>query len=180
VSETKYTFNPACKPIIRDWLNDETTPLKFEAGLWIAELEADLAAERAAKEKAEAAAATLRDALKWFSDHAFAQEDVRQEYIGETVGWLLAQPNPGQAILDRLQKAEAAVDKLPKTADGVPVVPGRDVVVHGTPPLDVWCTVNQAGSEYVAADANGTDVAKIGECYSTREAAEAALAQQSK
>jgi hypothetical protein len=38
---SKYTFNPACKPIIRDWLNDETTPLKFEAGLWIAELEAE-------------------------------------------------------------------------------------------------------------------------------------------
>ena len=85
--------------------------------------------------------------------------------------------NPAQPILDRLAEAEGVVAKLPKTADGVAVVPGIDTIWQIDPRGMINCP------EGLAADPNPrpwratyggpmhiTDMV----CYSTREAAEAA------
>jgi len=79
-------------------------------------------------------------------------------------------------LLRRAQAAEALVDKLPQTADGVPVVPGMTVwwvrndevwhgIVAGATSIVVWVKPDKG------------DLAEAwqpGGCYSTREAAEAA------
>jgi hypothetical protein len=89
------------------------------------------------------------------------------------------------AAADRLEELEGVVGKLPKTADGVPVVPG-DQVWH---PLHIGkrpCTVfggEDEPTEYevtiilsIGEDnfVNRSDTVSVTECYSTREAALAA------
>ena len=71
--------------------------------------------------------------------------------------------------LDELERLRAIVDKLPKTADGVPVVPGLDNVwvkngpnVRPSESMTTWRLL-QVRRSY---------------CYSTREAAEAAKQEQ--
>jgi hypothetical protein len=86
---------------------------------------------------------------------------------------------------DRLEELERVVGKLPKTADGVPVVPG-DQVWH---PLHIGkrpCTVfggENWPTEYevtiilgIGEDnfVNRSDTVSVTECYSSREAALAA------
>jgi hypothetical protein len=84
----------------------------------------------------------------------------------------------------RAEAAEAVVAKLPKTADGVPVVPGQTVFANWPHGPTVRC--------YAKHEAHGPDMVVFGEgstvvnglscgirvfvsdCYSTREAAEAA------
>jgi len=63
-------------------------------------------------------------------------------------------PNPGQPILDRLAVAEAVVDKLPKTGDGVVVVPGMQhwILLEGKPAcrsMDIrWSDVDEVGKDW--------------------------------
>lgn len=65
------------------------------------------------------------------------------------------------------------MDKLPKTADGVPVVLGDPVWFPGVPtPLFVGGSECPAANPYMAS--NNEDGADVSECYSTREAAQAA------
>lgn len=76
-----------------------------------------------------------------------------------------------QAEIERLR---AIVDELPKTADGVPVVPGEDVVWHPTVRSDngrlmpMAIDLNEGAAWYRVPD----DRKFVCDCYSTREAAE--------
>ena len=72
----------------------------------------------------------------------------------------------------RIAKLEAIVEKLPKTADGVPVVPGQDVFDYNR--YEVF--VRHVEMEAFEYDDDGGKCAfgGIHDCYSTREAAEAA------
>jgi hypothetical protein len=81
-----------------------------------------------------------------------------------------AQPNPGQPLLDELArlraenaKLKAVVDRLPKTADGVPYVPHSDVVL--------WYTAND-GVAYCHVPWATHDIRSM---YSTESAARAAM-----
>jgi len=72
-------------------------------------------------------------------------------------------------------RLRAIVERLPKTADGVYVIPGEDTVWKWFADLKKWieCEVeipqpyNEAAYEYVSPQG-------VGECYSTRAAAIAA------
>ncbi len=73
----------------------------------------------------------------------------------------------------------AIVDKLPKTADGVPVVPGMTVWVVGDygdgrsiHEFVVWCLSHRTGDD--GGTTGSTFCWGHGDSYSTREAAEAA------
>ena len=71
-----------------------------------------------------------------------------------------------------LEQLRAIVDKLPKTADGVPVVPGMmvwRVLLSGS--LDYREVVSIISSDVVSLNDIG---AYFGDLYSTREAAEKA------
>lgn len=79
-------------------------------------------------------------------------------------------------MAEKLREATAIVDKLPKTADGVPIVPGCDVVWIDTKVIGFRCSSEigidgwvSFGDEYGCCRSR-----RVGECYSTREAAEAA------
>ena len=70
---------------------------------------------------------------------------------------------------DEIERLRAIVDKLPKTADGVPVVPGMK--------LFFLCPFeNRITSDQVFQDRPevGGMTIEVSNCYSTREAAEAA------
>ena len=84
-----------------------------------------------------------------------------------------------QCLRNQLARLQAIVDKLPKTADGVPVVPGmRLYPLH---PIDLEAHIEDYGTVTVALwDENsgvhlihGYDSFRVGNCYSTKEAAEA-------
>lgn len=96
---------------------------------------------------------------------------------GEYIQWLEAER----------ERLEAIIDKLPKTADGVPVTPGLtvfysygDIVAF---PMRVqefseWCVMDGVATAF--AEGRHEDVFHLfytTECYSTREAAEAAVEQ---
>ena len=71
-----------------------------------------------------------------------------------------------------LERRQAIIDKLPKTADDVPVVPGKDRVFHP----NERCTEGNLQALRLDTD-NGASCFRwylIQDCYSTREAAEAA------
>lgn len=92
-----------------------------------------------------------------------------------------------QAAADRLEELEAIVARVPKTADGVPVVPGDTVYAKRNPSddtvvefevadyekwaMDAWGSRNQARA--YTEGGGGWIVSR--HCYSTREAAEAAV-----
>ena len=71
-----------------------------------------------------------------------------------------------QEAEQKIERLQAIVDRLPKTADGVPIVPG----------MEVWSWMGDAGLM-------STEITRIGKggwfaaCYSTREAAEKARAK---
>jgi hypothetical protein len=89
------------------------------------------------------------------------------------------------AAADRLEELERVVGKLPKTKDGVPVVPG-DLVWHplhiGKRPCTVFGGENDPREYEVTIIlgmgkdnfVNKSDTVSATECYSTREAALAA------
>lgn len=73
------------------------------------------------------------------------------------------------ALLAEVSRLQAIVDKVPKTADGVPLAIDTDgtMVVWGQDGRHMRATVS-------ASDADGFAEYELSECYSTREAAEAA------
>ena len=75
-----------------------------------------------------------------------------------------------------IARLQAIVDRLPKTADGVPVMPGDDVWVGPSSPH--CCFVNGImPGDVVRLDFHGHSYATVvgkKDTYSTREAAEAA------
>jgi len=78
----------------------------------------------------------------------------------------------------RWADVEAIVAKLPKTADGVPVVPGMTlwtryfgVPIKTQPEAFIVTYISPAGGEFVIG--NETTISIPNCCYSTREAAEA-------
>jgi len=99
-----------------------------------------------------------------------AMADILKEHIEQCPKHPLSE---AKAEIERLQ---TIVDKLPKTADGVPVVPG--MVLHdpiwiedpfGVHQLLVFCP-NARRSEWSCNDGE----VDTSQCYSTREAAQAA------
>jgi len=82
-------------------------------------------------------------------------------------------------VIDRLQ---AIVDKLPRTADGVAIVPGMVVYkwFECPPGIQAIDVVDVCDTEDITCEINKgefkgwTDVVESQDCYSTREAAEAA------
>ena len=77
-------------------------------------------------------------------------------------------PSPDE-LRRRFDQLREVVEKLPKTKDGVRVVPGVD---------DVFCLMHAGNGEYYAASERSTSPRLIALGYSTREAAEAALASR--
>ena len=82
-------------------------------------------------------------------------------------------------LLEELEQLRAIVARLPRTADGVPVVPGRDTVWNWLPRgLHSKCSWVECAVEirqpYNEAMYDYVDISEVGKCYSTREAAEAA------
>jgi len=84
--------------------------------------------------------------------------------------------NTAVQLADEVERLRAIVDKLPKTADGVPVVPGMtlwDSIWLGRPfgvqQLSVFCP-NASRSEWMCNEGE----VDVSQCYSTRAAAEAA------
>lgn len=69
---------------------------------------------------------------------------------------------------EKVAELQAIVDKLPRTADGVPVVPG--MVLHYR---RGWQVLGAMVGEYADREGDWHCVA-IDDCYSTRQAAEAA------
>lgn len=69
-------------------------------------------------------------------------------------------------MIDEIKRLRAIVDKLPTTVDGVPIVPGTDV----------WrkCSACHHVHPWRSYDRPDFSTKVLAECYSTREAAEAA------
>ena len=114
-------------------------------------LTAQLAEAERERDKALAELSDARETwLDWASDN---------EIVGPYVPY-----DEYEAIRAKLAAAEAVIAKLPKTADGVPVVPGMRV--YGLTPArtTVWEEIVEQVSHKIIAD----------EIYSTREAALAA------
>lgn len=73
---------------------------------------------------------------------------------------------------EKLEATQAIIDKLPRTADGVPITPG--VVLSGR---NGWIgVVRWIGEQEVIVERpdESTQQVVVGPCYSTRDAAEAA------
>lgn len=75
-------------------------------------------------------------------------------------------------LLEENKRLQAIVDKLPKTADGVPVAPG-DKVYRAGEYTSAQLTIARDLPEYNGGWQDGR--VRIENCYSTREAAQAAL-----
>lgn len=80
-------------------------------------------------------------------------------------------------LLNELRAARETLAKLPKTADGVTVVPGMPVWDYGRSGYGYGITPGCHGQGAPIYTWNGWTT--VGECYSTRSAAEAALAARS-
>lgn len=81
-----------------------------------------------------------------------------------------------EVVLAEIKRLQAIVAKLPKTADGVPVVPGIDVwVTHQERHEPYKCTVFAVGNTALKVEVSETHKRTWvwqSACYSTREAAE--------
>lgn len=91
--------------------------------------------------------------------------------------------NSASAICDRLEYLEAIVNRLPMTADGVPITFGQKVYPPcGGPAIDasfrggkaVYCFHGSCRDEGCQGDSSSGTHHEVEKCYSTREAAEAA------
>ena len=71
-----------------------------------------------------------------------------------------------------IERLQAIVDLLPKTADGVPITPGMDVFRCGGKLRSRTMLVFETWSNHCLDDCRGGYAARS--CYSTKEAAEAA------
>lgn len=88
-------------------------------------------------------------------------------------GWLLEKLTERDDEIKRLQRI---VDKRAKTEDGVPAVPGMIVwFSNGSGTIRKVCDGGKYGYAVEVDDADGPRVrVPLSDCYSTREAAEAA------
>ena len=85
-------------------------------------------------------------------------------------------PGACRAAIARIAELEAIVGKLPITADGVRVVPGQQIWWWPSDrPYRPNCYAD-IGSIYTAIPVDGGSAEPMCECYSSREAADAALA----
>jgi hypothetical protein len=84
------------------------------------------------------------------------------------------------AMTERAEKAEAVVAKLPRTKDGVSVVPGEDTVwqweCRGGKYQWVECEIN-IDYGYLETETDLVNTSRVPQCYSTREVAEAAAVE---
>ena len=80
-----------------------------------------------------------------------------------------------QAALDERDRLQAIVDRLPKTADGVPVVPGMQIwpffEIEDEQGAVVCLCAHDGPTGEMLVDG---DTMNVGKCYSTRDAAVAA------
>jgi hypothetical protein len=79
-------------------------------------------------------------------------------------------------MVDEIIRLQTIVDKLPKTADGVPVVPGMILWPGIFIPDEQGARIGWYATDLATGDRihQGEDTLRIGKCYSTREAAETA------
>jgi len=127
-------------------------------------------------------AQVLRDAEAYHAEElAEANERAeRAEELAFAYDQTRSPMNPThKRLLEELERLRAIVAKLPRTADGVPVVPGRDTVWNWLPRgLHSKCSWVECAVEirqpYNEAMYDYVDISEVGKCYSTREAAEAA------
>lgn len=104
-------------------------------------------------------------------------DGVRSSISGTPGCWAHAYEDDWWPCQRKAAEEHAIVDKLPKTKDGVSVVPGEDVVWHP----EVKSNVSNE-LQAMAIDIDGgaawwrtpKDRRFVSDCYSTREAAEAA------
>lgn len=74
-----------------------------------------------------------------------------------------------------LRQLADIVERLPRTADGVPVVPGVSVFTRDGHPAGLWMSLDTTEVHSNIGDPTDLwDGHKISDCYSTREAALAA------
>lgn len=95
----------------------------------------------------------------------------RGKSVPEDVEWAVVE---AKRLKERCAELEAIVAKLPKTADGVPVVPGDELWYRRS---RGWLVVAETVGSY--DDHNGdSHTVSLEQCYSTREAAEKANSVQ--
>jgi len=166
---------------------ESATPQQRElAGLShkaIDQLRTDLAAANERAEKAEAAAkiqAGRAERLKHHSDVFERDLDglkVKHSTTERYAAEITVEVEQLRKIVEQLRKI---VEKLPVTADGVSVIPYMDFIYHPSRPT--WSLQAYGDKEQSAMDvcrpasdcAMKHIVVPVSECYSTREAAEAA------
>lgn len=100
----------------------------------------------------------------------------------EMVGDLVKRQYPHVATVvaaakARIEAMEAVVEKLPLTKDGVRVVPGVDNVWRITWRGDIEQCEIEIRQPYAECEYYFVDPTEVPNCYSTREAAEAAIAK---
>ena len=76
----------------------------------------------------------------------------------------------GKDLVRQLARLQAIIDKLPKTADGVPVVVGTDKIFVVVPPFGVHSAIAKHGGMTISTP-QGDYSYFIKECYSTKAAA---------
>ena len=81
--------------------------------------------------------------------------------------------NQWAATVGEIARLKAIVDKLPKTADGVPVVPD-DVVFHTGQTIEAGAVAIDPDGEWLVYPQHTDKPWAVKDCYSTRAAAEAA------
>lgn len=99
----------------------------------------------------------LLDGIIWHGDH-----DVRAQVAAVM-----------EYLCSRLNRLQAIVDKLPKTGDGMPVVPGMEVWVYDD--LND-CFPSEEVEVEIPSILLGVEA--WSDCYSTKEAAEAAAKER--
>lgn len=151
--------------------------------------------ERLRQERDEAAAeaaacvAFLQNRLHWegfWAEGFMGQEPVSAaDKNARALSEHLKATGHGKRMLDEIERLRAIVDRLPKTADGVPVVPLRSTgvyrITHGGLHIQESCDWSGEHPMFRAGDdgepTSGRVMLPCGRCYSTREAAEAARNQ---
>lgn len=118
----------------------------------------------------------------WDEDIAYKEDNARYADFD----FIALAHNLLPALLARLREAEAVVSRLPKTADGMPIVPHEQTTVWVNWNGQTWAAIgmqHEGDSEW-SADPwkfcpiqngyRGPDTFEPDDCYSTRAAAEAA------
>ena len=122
-------------------------------------------------------------------EHLTSYERELLERASGTYGWLPVNPATVVKLLEEIKRLRAVVEKLPKTADGVPITPGMKLYrvfdygngnvsePHETKPITGFNTDESGRLNSIHFENGWTMVAEHSETYSTFEAAEAAKGQ---